>query len=223
MPAYLLRLARPSLLQRSCSREAVARLTTAAAAATPQAPGGSPPVAPPAAQGGSIPLSPQKQSSACIPPAFTSFEAMLNACGGSEDTVYKRLIERSIAAYGAERESVDKHLMPILQKNKLVLFLEGTVDNPKSMLSMNVVKMLTQLQSVPLVAVDVTTHAAILGFALTHGKKSRCPLLFLDGVCLGSHDTLLQLYQSGTLAKQIAGKLPPTSQYFEGELPIALY
>ena len=94
---------------------------------------------------------------------------MLNASGGTGDAVYKRLAERSIAAYNAERESVDAQLLPVLKQNKLVLFLEGSVDNPKSLLSMNVVKMLTQLQSVPLVAIDVTAHPAILGFALTHG------------------------------------------------------
>ncbi|CDI80986.1 Glutaredoxin-related protein, related [Eimeria acervulina] len=88
---------------------------------------------------------------------------------------------------------------------------------------MNIVKILTQLQSVPLKAVDVTAHPAVLGFALTHGRKKRCPLLFSDGVCLGSHDELLQLYQSGALARQIAGQLPPTTPYFPVELPIALY
>ncbi|KAL8435440.1 hypothetical protein ACSSS7_002511 [Eimeria intestinalis] len=164
---------------------------------------------------------------------------MLEGSGGTSDPVYKRLAERSVEAYSAEREAVDAQLLPVLKQNKLVLFLEGTVDNPKSRLSMNVVKMLTQLQSLPLVAIDVTAHPAILGFALTHGKimkvvefvrlhgvhrkKNRCPFLFVDGVCLGSHDSLLQQYQSGALAKQIAGQLPPTSPYFAGELPIALY
>ncbi|CDJ46907.1 hypothetical protein, conserved [Eimeria brunetti] len=154
---------------------------------------------------------------------FNSFEDILNASGGVNDGTYQRLAERSTAAYNANRENVDAQLLPVLKKNKLVLFLEGTVDNPKSLLSMNVVKMLTQLQSVPLTAIDVTAHPAILGFALTHGRKKRCPLLFFDGVCLGSHDALLQLYQSGVLARQIAGELPPTSPYFPGELPIALY
>lgn len=148
---------------------------------------------------------------------------MLNASGGTSDAVYKCLAQRSIQAYNAERETVDAQLLPVLKQNKLVLFLEGTVDNPKSLLSMNVVKMLTHLQSLPLVTIDTMTHPAILGFALTHGKKSRGPFLFRDGVCLGSHDNLMQLYQSGVLAKHIAGKLPPTSPYFEGELPIALY
>lgn len=60
-------------------------------------------------------------------------------------------------------------------------------------------------------------------FLLDCRKKNRCPFLFVDGVCLGSHDSLLQLYQSGVLAKHIAGELPPTSPYFAGELPIGLY
>ncbi|CDJ41361.1 hypothetical protein, conserved [Eimeria tenella] len=165
----------------------------------------------------------ESSSSSSILPQSATFEALLKACGGPEDPVYKRLVERSTKAYNEERESVDAHLLPLLKQNRLVLFMEGTVDRPKSLASMNVVKMLTQLQSVPLMAVDVTTHPAILGFALTHAKKTRCPFLFVDGVCLGSHDTLVQLYQSGVLAKQIAGQLPQTSPYFPGELPIALY
>ncbi|CDJ27870.1 uncharacterized protein EMH_0035660 [Eimeria mitis] len=218
--AHLFRLARPFLLPRACTKEVVFRLSTATkvshGAETPPAPLRVGPQGPAlnAAEG------PLRSSSS---PRFDSFEEILNASGSANDGVYQRLSERSIAAYTAERESVDAQLLPVLKKNKLVLFLEGTVDNPKSLLSMNVVKMLTQLQSIPLVAIDVTAHPAILGFALTHGRKKRCPMLFLDGVCLGSHDALLQLYQSGVLARQIAGELPPTSPYFPGELPIALY
>lgn len=101
--------------------------------------------------------------------SFISYEEILDACGGADDAAYKLLTKRSVAAYNAERESVDAKLLPVLRENKMVLFLEGTVDNPKSFLSMNVVKMLTQLQSLPLVSIDVTAHPAILGFALTHG------------------------------------------------------
>ncbi|KAL8454299.1 hypothetical protein Emed_000408 [Eimeria media] len=218
------RLARPLQIWRGpvFQGSAVARLTTAT---TTSAVSRGQPTTPPQQPAASSPKGQAKESELALNnvPTFASFSAMLDASGGTADAVYKRLAERSLEAYRAEREAVDAQLLPVLKQNKLVLFLEGTVDNPKSRLSMNVVKMLTQLQSLPLVAIDVTTHPAILGFALTHGKKSRCPFLFVDGVCLGSHDSLLQQYQSGALAKQIAGQLPPTSPYFAGELPIALY
>ncbi|KAL8427665.1 hypothetical protein Efla_007084 [Eimeria flavescens] len=216
----LSRLARGLVVCPSSSKEALARLTTAAGVSRgSQAVAGQKPPASLSARG---PMDATGSGSAGLP-SFTSFSAMLHASGGTGDAVYKRLAELSREAYNAEKEAVDAQLRPVLTQNKLVLFMEGTVDNPKSTLSMNVVKMLTQLQSLPLIAVDVTTHPAILGFALTHGKKDRCPLLFVDGVCLGSHDNLLQLYQNGALAKQIAGKLPSTSSCFAGELPIALY
>ncbi|CDI85285.1 Chromosome III, complete sequence, related [Eimeria praecox] len=211
---------RPFVLPRACTKAAIFRLTTAARV---QHRGQTPP--PPLSggpQGPSTDVAEGPVRSNNLK-QFNSLEEMLTASGGADDEVYRRLSERSIAAYNADRESVDAQLLPVLKKNKLVLFLEGTVDNPKSLLSMNIVKILTQLQSVPLTAIDVTTHPAILGFALNHGRKKRCPLLFLDGVCLGSHDSLVQLYQSGVLARQIAGQLPPTSPYFPGELPIALY
>lgn len=163
--AFLLRLPRPFLLQRSCSKAAVSRLTTATS--TSQTTSIAAPQLRAATAGAGRPA--DGTSSVGDFPSFASFDTMLNASGGTGDAVYKRLAERSIAAYNAERESVDAQLLPVLKQNKLVLFLEGSVDNPKSLLSMNVVKMLTQLQSVPLVAIDVTAHPAILGFALTHG------------------------------------------------------
>ncbi|KAL8276045.1 hypothetical protein Esti_000039 [Eimeria stiedai] len=211
--------ARSLLIWRVPARRGLARLTTA----TSVMPRGQPP--PPQQPAATLAGGHTKERE-LVPgslPRFASLSAMLEASGGTTDAVYKRLADRSLKAYCAEREAVDAQLLPVLKQNKLVLFLEGTVDNPKSRLSMNVVKMLTQLQSLPLVVIDVTAHPALLGFALTHGKRNRCPFLFVDGVCLGSHDSLLQQYQSGVLAKQIAGQLYPTSPYFAGELPIALY
>lgn len=217
--AHLFRLTRQFLFQKPCWKETVRHLSNGIGSC--QAPPPSqvkPSTADPVAIRASDNVFPLQRSS-----SFTSYEEILSACGGADDAAYKRLTERSIAAYNADRENVDSRLLPVIRQNKLVLFVEGTVDNPKSLLSMNVIKMLTQLQSLPLVAIDVTAHPAILGFALTHGKKSRCPFLFVDGVCLGSHDSLMQLYQSGALAKQVAGHLTPTSPYFSAELPIALY
>lgn len=54
-------------------------------------------------------------------------------------------------------------------------------------------------------------------------KKGRSPYLFVDGVCLGSHDNLMQMYYSGELARQLDGSLPKDGSTFTGELPIALY
>lgn len=110
------------------------------------------------------------KSLALTPNRYMSLADIVRAgCGGEGDKVYEDLARRSIGAYRASREVVDAKLLPILEKHRIVLLMEGTVDAPKSKLSMNVVKMLTQLQGVPMVAIDVTAHPAILGFALTHG------------------------------------------------------
>ncbi len=58
---------------------------------------------------------------------------------------------------------MDGFLDATLKDNKMVLFMEGTPDAPKSELGLNVVKMLTQAQAVPLKSVDVLSHPAVLG------------------------------------------------------------
>lgn len=164
--AHLFRLTRPFLLPRACIKAGVFCLATLASPS--HAAAASPPPLKTGFQGPSASVTEGPSSSSSLR-HFNSFKEILGASGGGNDEVFHRLSERSIAAYFADRESVDAQLLPVLKKNRLVLFLEGTIDNPKSLASMNIVKILTQLQSVPLKAVDVTAHPAVLGFALTHG------------------------------------------------------
>eukprot|EP00920_Eleutheroschizon_duboscqi_P022856 GHVT01055864.1.p1 GENE.GHVT01055864.1~~GHVT01055864.1.p1 ORF type:complete len:159 (+),score=19.59 GHVT01055864.1:134-610(+) len=94
-------------------------------------------------------------------------DVLRNAAPGSEkDAVYLAVCNSARAAYAAEKATVDASLLPLLQSQPLVLFMEGHVDAPQSLLSLNVVKMLTQAQATPLLAVDCLKHPAILGFAL---------------------------------------------------------
>lgn len=164
--AHLFRLTRAFFLPSACTREVIFRLSTAAGVS--RAAESAPPLLRTGSQEPSTSV-PGGRSCSSNLRHFNSFEEIVDANCGANDPVYQHLSERSIDAYTADKETVDAQLLPVLKENKLVLFLEGTVDSPKSLLSLNVVKMLTQLQAVPLVAIDVTAHPAILGFALTHG------------------------------------------------------
>merc|ERR1712125_108080 len=103
------------------------------------------------------------------------------------------------AAYKANEKDVASDLDGDLAANKTVLFMEGTPDAPKSELSMNVVKMLTQAQAVPLLAVDVLSHPAVLGYTVTKSGKSRAPHLYVNGTFYGDHDSLLAMHKAGGL------------------------
>merc|ERR1712216_1055767 len=100
---------------------------------------------------------------------------------------------------GADGGDVARDLDAEIASNKMVLFMEGTPDAPKSELSMNVVKMLTQVQATEFLAVDVLTHPAILGYTVSKSQKSRGPHLYKDGQFFGDHDGLLAKYKSGEL------------------------
>merc|ERR1712094_115347 len=101
----------------------------------------------------------------------------------------------------------------------MVLFMEGTPDAPKSEPSMNAVKMLTQVQAVPFVSVDVLSHPAVLGYAATKSSKKRMPVLYVNGSLYGDHDSLLSMYNSGELSKLGTDATKSTGKAFGGELP----
>merc|ERR1711879_869353 len=130
------------------------------------------------------------------------------------------LVNKSVKEFKANEKSVSSDFDAELAANKTVLFMEGTPDAPKSELSMNVVKMLTEAQAVPLVAIDVLAHPAILGYTVSKSGKSRAPHLYVNGSFYGDHDSLLATYKTGGL-KDLGSKATMSSgKAFGGELPI---
>merc|ERR1711874_192180 len=101
-----------------------------------------------------------------------------------------------------------------ISNNNMVLFMEGTPDAPKSQLGLNVVKMLTEVQAVPVLAVDVLQHPALLGYTVSKTSRKRTPHLYVGGSFYGDHDGILAKYNSGELKSIGKG---------DGELPIASY
>eukprot|EP01066_Platyproteum_vivax_P007080 Platyproteum_vivax@DN2685_c0_g1_i1.p1 len=123
---------------------------------------------------------------------FASF-AGSNLLAGVEAS-YAAAAALAARAYAATKPQVDETYKQVLHENPTVLFLEGSVDAPRSELSLNVVKILTQIQTIPLYTVNVLEHPAILGFALSESKQPRCPVIFVNGRYYGNHDTLLEAY-----------------------------
>merc|ERR1719229_506548 len=133
------------------------------------------------------------------------------------------MVAKSVKEYQVNQKVVADDLDAEISSNKIVLFMEGTPDAPKSEASMNVVKMLTQAQAVPLVAVDVLSHPAVLGYTVTKSQRNRGPHLYVDGSFYADHDGLLAKYNAGVLAKDIGTEGTRSTGTFGGELPIATY
>lgn len=75
------------------------------------------------------------------------------------------------------------------------------MDAPKSLLSNNIVKLLTGVQAVPLVAVDILEHPAIMGYTV-HRSGSHCtPHMYVNGTFYGDYDMVLSKFKSGELQK----------------------
>jgi glutaredoxin-related protein len=95
--------------------------------------------------------------------------------------------------------------------------MEGSADAPKSLLSNNLVKLLTGAQAVPLVSVDVLEHPALLGYTV-HRSGSHCtPHVYVNGTFYGDYDMVMSKFKSGELSK--LGGAPKSNE----PLPIAKF
>ncbi|EER16725.1 Cg6 protein, putative [Perkinsus marinus ATCC 50983] len=106
--------------------------------------------------------------------------------------------KKALKCYEESKDEVDRKLDPVFNTNALVLFMDGTVDAPKGQLSLNVVKMLTeivrQIQAVPLVTVDVTEHPAVTGYTVAKSGSEVTPHLYYNGNFYGDHDRVKKLH-----------------------------
>lgn len=137
--------------------------------------------------------------------------------------LYDEVVAKSVKEYQTNQATVATHFDAELKANKMVLFMEGSPDAPKSEASLNTIKMLTQVQAANFLAVDVLTHPAILGYTVTKSQRNRGPHLYVDGSFYGDHDGLLAKFKTGELAKELGTEATRSSGTFGGELPIATY
>merc|ERR1719265_1573601 len=136
--------------------------------------------------------------------------------------MYEDLCTKAVDSYKANEKEVDADLNAELVQNKMVLFMEGTPDAPKSELSMNVVKMLTQVQATEFLSIDVLTHPAVLGYTISKSQRTRAPHLYKDGKFFADHDGLLSKFKAGEL-QSLGTEATKSTGVFGGELPIATY
>ncbi|CAE8618181.1 unnamed protein product, partial [Polarella glacialis] len=127
------------------------------------------------------------------------------------------VVDKSVKEFQANQKEVSDNLDAELAANKVVLFMEGTVDAPKS------VKILTQAQVVPLTAIDVLAHPAILGYTVSKSQRRRAPHLYVNGSFYADYDALLAQHATGELAKALGNATTKSTGTFAGELPIATY
>jgi len=136
---------------------------------------------------------------------------------------YNDYVQKSVKSYEADKAAVNASMEAELSGNKVCLFMDGTPESPKSLLSLNIVKMLTEAQVVPLVSIDVSAHPAILGYTVSKSQNMRAPHLYVNGSYYGDHDSLLQKYASGELKRALGDSSTLSTGVFKGELPIASY
>merc|ERR1712232_1291801 len=105
--------------------------------------------------------------------------------------VYGEYVDKAVKAFETDKAAVTASMEAELGSKKVVLFMDGTPDAPKSALSLNVVKMLTEAQAVPLTSIDVMQHSAILGYTVSKSRSTRTPHLYVNGAFYGDHDALL--------------------------------
>merc|ERR1712099_77142 len=101
--------------------------------------------------------------------------------------------------------------------------MEGTPDAPKSEPSLNLVKMLTQAQVVPFLAIDVFAHPAVLGYTVSKSGRERAPHVYLNGSFYSGYEGILAKYKTGELQKALGTEGTKSTGVFGGELPIGTY
>ncbi|EAN34285.1 hypothetical protein TpMuguga_01g01047 [Theileria parva strain Muguga] len=144
-----------------------------------------------------------------------------------ESKLFKDYAEFSVNSYKSSKDSVDSEMTHLLATHKLLLFMEGSVDAPKSLCAGNIVKMFTLLQVLNFHTLDVLSNPPVFGFLCSKFGEPVRNILFKDGVPFAGHDELLELFKRGKLLQAL--EVPKTTyktttpKEFANHLPIANY
>lgn len=92
------------------------------------------------------------------------------------------------------------------------------MDSPKSLLSNNLVKLLTGVQAFPLVSVDVLEHPAIMGYTVNRSGSHCTPHVYVNGSFYGDYDMVMRKFKAGEL-RQLANSGTAKDQ----PLPVGMF
>ncbi|UKK00785.2 hypothetical protein MACK_000859 [Theileria orientalis] len=169
----------------------------------------------------SLVMYPQSRFATSSSKSTSSFSAPV-----TESKQFNDFVESSVNSYNLSRDVVDSEMEHLLNSHKLLLFMEGSVDSPKSLCAANIVKMFTLLQVLNFHSVDVLSNKEVFGFLCSKlGEPSR-NVLFKDGSPFAGHDELLALFKSGKLLEALGVPRPysgGTRKEFRKQLPVATF
>ncbi|XP_953729.1 uncharacterized protein TA17000 [Theileria annulata] len=154
-------------------------------------------------------------------------ETQQNFCSPPfESKLFKDYVEFSVNSYKSSKDAVDSEMTNLLANHKLLLFMEGSVDAPKSLCAGNIVKMFTLLQVLNFHTLDVLSNPPVFGFLCSKFGEPVRNILFKDGAPFAGHDELLELFRRGKLLQALG--VPKTTnkstpKEFANHLPIANY
>ncbi|UKJ88390.2 hypothetical protein MACJ_000834 [Theileria orientalis] len=144
----------------------------------------------------------------------------------TETKHYNDFVESSLNCYNLSQEVVDSEMDHLLNSHKLLLFMEGSVDSPKSLCAANIVKMFTLLQVLDFHTVDVLSNKEVFGFLCSKLGEPARNVLFKDGSPFAGHDELLALFKTGKLLEALGVTSPSSSgthKAFKKQLPVATF
>ncbi|BAM39535.1 uncharacterized protein TOT_010000990 [Theileria orientalis strain Shintoku] len=144
----------------------------------------------------------------------------------TETKLFSDFVESSVDSYNSSRDVVDSEMAHLLSSHKLLLFMEGSVDSPKSLCAANIVKIFTLLQVLDFHTVDVLSNREVFGFLCSKLGEPARNVLFKDGSPFAGHDELLALFKSGKLLEALGVSRPyssATHKQFRKQLPVATF
>lgn len=118
------------------------------------------------------------------------------------------------------------HLAQLIDTNEVILFMKGTPEGPACGFSARAVAVMNQLGR-KYAAVDILPDPRIREELTALSEWPTIPQLFVDGKLVGGSDIMMEMYESGELAKTLGveqpnAELAGTPEENPGPAPISL-
>ena len=96
-------------------------------------------------------------------------------------------------------------LQEIVDNNPIVLFMKGTPEQPRCGFSNRAAMVLGQLED-KWASIDVTSDPRAISSICTWSDFPTMPQIFINGELIGGSDIVMEMYESGELAKLLETK-----------------